>query len=73
MSILSQSYNIIIDRGIGAPGHGREVIYGLKATEKRFIFHLMATVQLPGSKRFDTQMVVHTVTKNTDVSLEQEF
>ena len=33
----------------------------------------MATVQLPGSKRFDTQISVHTVTKNTDVSLAQEF
>ena len=33
----------------------------------------MAIVQLRGSKRFDTQMEVHTATKNTDVSLAQGF
>ena len=38
-----------------------------------FILHLMANLQLPGSKQFDTQMSVNTETQNTDVSLEQEF
>ena len=33
----------------------------------------MATVQLPGSKRFDAQMTVHTETQNTDVRLALEF
>ena len=32
----------------------------------------MDTVQLPVSKWFDTQMAVHTATKNTDVSLALE-
>ena len=64
LSILLQSYNIIIDNGISAPGHEREVVYGLNATYKMFIFFLMATVQLPGSKRFNTQMEVHTATQN---------
>ena len=62
LSISSQSNNIIIDRGISKPGHDREVANGLNATDKRFILHLMATVQLPGSKWFDTQMEVHTAT-----------
>ena len=34
---------------------------------------MVATVQLPGSKCFDTQITVHTVTQNTDVSLAQGF
>ena len=34
---------------------------------------MMATVQLPGSERFDIQMAVHTATQNSDVSLAQEF
>ena len=33
----------------------------------------MATVQIPGSKRSDTQMSVHTSIQNTYVSLAQEF
>ena len=33
----------------------------------------MASAQLPGSKRFDNQIEVHTATQNTDKSLAQEF
>ena len=73
MSILLQSYNIIIDRDISAPRHGRDIVYGLNATEKWSILHLMATIQLPDSKRFDTQIYVHTETQNTDESLALEF
>ena len=50
-----------------------EVSDGLNDTYKRFIFHLMYTVQLTSSQRFDTQMEVHTSTHNAAVSLEQEF
>ena len=47
--------------------------YSLNDTCKRFIFHLTATVQIPGSKWFDTQMKVQTATQNTAVSLAQKF
>ena len=60
---------VIIDRGISAPGYGRKVLYGLNAIEKRFLFQLMSTVQLPGVKGYDTQMVMHTGTCTSDVSL----
>ena len=33
----------------------------------------MATVKLPGSKKFDTQMALHTATKSTEMSLAQEI
>ena len=33
----------------------------------------MATVQLPGSERFDTKIVAHTATQNTDMILALEF
>ena len=51
-------YNIY--RGISAPVHDREVVDGPNATEKRLVFHLMATMKLPGSQRFDKKMEVHT-------------
>ena len=72
-SILPKSYNIIIDRGISEPVYGREVVDGMNAPDKRFIFHLMETVQLPGCTRFDAQMTVQTETRNTDASLVLEF
>ena len=33
----------------------------------------MSNVQLPGSKIFDSQIQMHTVTQKYDVSLAQEF
>ena len=56
-----------------ALGHGQEVVDGLNATYKMFIFLLMATVQLPIIKIFDKQMELHTETKNTYVTLAQKF
>ena len=72
MSILSQYFNITIDCGISALGHVEEILDGLNTTEN-FIFHMIATVQLLGSKQFDTQMTVNTETQNTDMSLALEF
>ena len=50
MSVMSQCYSIIIDRGISSPGHGKEVVDGLNDIEKCYIYQLMSNVQLPGSK-----------------------
>ena len=73
MSILSQYFNTIINRGVSAPGHNIEVVDGLNAIEKRFVFHIMTPLQLPCSKWVDTKMLVHTATKKTDESLEILF
>ena len=63
MSVMSQTYSIIIDRGISAPGHGKELVYGLNAVDKCYIYQLMSKVQLPGSVRFDSQIKIHTGTE----------
>ena len=42
-------YKVLIDRGVGAPVYGREVVDGLNATDKSFLSMIMTTVQLPGS------------------------
>ena len=73
MSVMYQCYSIIIDRGISVPGHGKEVVDGLNAVDKRCINKLMSTVQLPGSKIFDSKMQINTGTQKGDVSLAKEF
>ena len=70
---MSQTYSIIIDRGISAPGHGKEVVYAINAADKLYIYQLMSNVQTPGSVRFDPQIKIQTGTENKDVSLSQEF
>ena len=70
---MSQCYSIIIDRGISAPGNGKEVVYGLNSVDKRYIYQLMSNVQLPGSNRFDSHMQMNTVNQKYDVSSAKEF
>ena len=71
MSVMSQCYSIIIDRVINAPVHGKEVLDRLNAVDKRYIYQLMSTVQLPGSKLFDSHIQMHTGTQKDFVSLDK--
>ena len=73
MSVMSKTYSIIINRDISAPGHGKEVVDGLNAVDKPYIYQLMSRVQLPGSVIFDSQIKMHTGTEKKDVSLAKEF
>ena len=73
MSVISQTYSLIIDQKIIEPGHGKEVVDGINAVDKRYIHQLISKVQLPGSIRFDSQIKIHTGTENKDVSLSKEF
>ena len=67
--MLEHVYNIIIDCGVEALGNGRGVFDGLNATYKLFISILITSVQLPGAASYDSQVVIHTLTANTDISL----
>ena len=73
MSVMSQTYSIIIDHGISAPVHGKEVVDGLNDVDKRYIYRLISKVQLTGSIRFDSQIKIHTGTENKHVSLAKEL
>ena len=70
---MSQSYNVIIDRGVSAPVHVIYVVDGLNLTDKRFFFQLMETVKVTNSKGHDMQMVMHSANSTRDVSLERRF
>ena len=54
MSVMSHCYSIIIDRGISVPGNGKDVVDVLNAVDKRYIYQLISTVQLPVSNIFDS-------------------
>ena len=69
MSVMSQCYLVIIDRGINAPGNVKEVVDGLNAVNKRYIYQLISNVQLPVSNRFYSQIQVHPGNQKDDVSL----
>ena len=73
MSVMSQCYSIIIDRCISAPGHGKEVLYGLNEIYKGYIYQLMSNIQLTGSETLDSQILLHYCTEKNDVSLAKQF
>ena len=50
ISMLSQSFSVIIDRDICSPVHGKEVVDDLNAIYNMFLFQLISIVQLPGEK-----------------------
>ena len=57
--MLAHAYNIIIDRGVGAPVYCREVVDGLNDTETMFHSMLITTVQLPGVAAYESYMAMH--------------
>ena len=73
MSVLSQRHPIIFYRGIIAPGHGKDVVDGLNDIGKRYMYQLMSTVQLLGSKIFEKHILMHYCTPKHYVSLAKEF
>ena len=73
MSVMSQCYSNIIDRGIIAPGHGKYIVDGINAVDKHYIYQLMSNVQIPVSNIFDSQMQMHTGNQKDDISLAKKF
>ena len=70
---MSQCYSIIIYQGMSALGHGKEVVDGINAVDKRYIYQLISTDKLTGSIRFDSKIKMHNGNKKDDVSLAKEF
>ena len=69
MSVMFQCYSVIINLGISVPVHGIEVVGGLNAIDKQYIYKFIPNVQLPGSKIFNSDILMHSFTRNNDVSL----
>ena len=57
--MLYHAYTILIDRGVGAPEHGKDVVDSLRVTDKMFLIMLMTTVKLPGEATNNSQMSGH--------------
>lgn len=47
MSLLAVTYRITIDRAVGAPGHGKDFVDGLNATDKDFLIGKFRMIGLP--------------------------
>ena len=71
--MLSWEFSVIINCGISAPGHIREVVDEVNAIDKSFPFQLIPTLQLKGAKIYHIHMAMHTGTCAYDASLTREY
>jgi hypothetical protein len=47
LTLLSCVHNVAIDRAVGAPGHGKDIVDGLNAADKRYLIMKMRMIGLP--------------------------
>ena len=60
---MSKCYSVIIDHSISATGNGKDVVDGINAIDKRYMYQLISNVQLPGSIKFNSQIIMHSSTQ----------
>ena len=73
MSFLSQRHSIIMYWVIIALGHRKEVVGGINAIYTRCIYQLISNAQLPGSKHFDSHILMYSCALNNDFSMSKQF
>ena len=58
MSCLAAEFDIIIDRLVDAPGHGKDVVDGMNAQDKVYLRHKMITATDPNQEDVSEQSEV---------------
>jgi hypothetical protein len=72
LSVLSAQFQIVIDRAIGAPGHGKDIVDGLSATDKQFLRKKMCMIGTPEANDGTSRMAAHSMVENASKSLAEE-
>jgi hypothetical protein len=69
MSMLAIQFAIIIDRAVGAPGHGKDEVDGLNAVDKRYLQTKMRVVTTPGEEdpQEDWKMRAYAMVENRKI------
>ena len=71
--MLSTKFNINIDRAIGAPGHGKDIVDGLNAVDKHYLKKIMRITKCAHEDNSDIKKIkVHTVHEDENISIAKE-
>ena len=57
MSYLSTSYQIVLDRAVDTPGHGKDVVDGFSAVQKRYLAACLRMRSTPEKDKIDSKRV----------------
>ena len=64
LSLLSSNFNINIDRMIGAPGHGKDIVDTINTCDKRYLKEKMYIIGTPEADDSTKRMDAHTMIGN---------
>ena len=64
MSFLSKSYQIVLDRAVDTPGHGKYVLYGFNDVQRQYLANLLRMRSTTKVEKIDSKrMCVDTITE----------
>ena len=73
MSYLSTSYQFFLDRDVDTPGHGKDVVDGFNAVQKRYLVTCLRMCSTPEKHKIDSKrMRVEAMTEKGEVSFAEE-
>ena len=73
MSYLSKSYQIVLDRAVDTPGHGKDVVDGFNAVQKIYVATCLRMRSTPEKDNIDSKcMRVEAMTDKGEVSFSKE-
>jgi hypothetical protein len=72
LSYLAVKYVTTIDRAIGAPGHGKDIVDGINATDKTYLASMMCLTGTPEANDSQKRMSAESMTETASKSLAFE-
>ena len=73
MSYLSSSYQIVLDRSVDTPGHGKYVVDGFNAVQKQYLATCLRMRSTPEKHKIDSKrMRVEAMTEKGELSFAEE-
>jgi hypothetical protein len=72
LSLIATEFDLTMDRAIGAPGHGKDIVDGLNATDKMYLKKQMCMIGTPESNDSQKRMEAHSMTETASLSLAEE-
>ena len=73
MSFISKSYQIVLDRHVDTPGHGKDVVDGFNFIKKLYLSTCLIMRSTPEvDKIYSKRMRVDSMTNKVEVSFDEE-
>ena len=72
LNVICLKYDIVIDRAVCAPGHGKSIIDGLNAVDKHYLRKVMCMSGSTRPDNIETRMNMFGIIQNSNMTFAQE-